>query len=64
MTAYPSVAVNQRNDLFFGYSTFSSTNYVRASVSYRRSGEGFFFYHYKAGEDWYVKNFSYRSTES
>ncbi len=55
MTAYPSVAVNQRNDLFFGYSTFSSTNYVRASVSYRRSGEGFFFYHYKAGEDWYVK---------
>lgn len=54
MTAYPSVAVNQRNDLFFGYSTFSSSNYVRASVSYRRSGEGFFFYHYKAGEDWFV----------
>jgi len=55
MTAYPSVAVNQRNDLFFGYTTFSNTNYARASIHYRRFGEGFFFYHYKAGEDWYVK---------
>ena len=54
MTAYPSVAVNQRNDLFFGYTTFSNTNYARASVSYRRSGQGFFFYHYKDGEDWFV----------
>lgn len=55
MTAYASVAVNANNDLFFGYSSFSNTAYARATISYRRSGQGFFFYNYKAGEDWYVK---------
>jgi hypothetical protein len=55
MTAYPSVAVNANNDLFFGYTSFSSAAYARATISYRRAGQGFFFYHYKNGEDWYVK---------
>ena len=55
MTAYPSVAVNANNDLFFGYTSFSNTAYARATITYRRAGQGFFFYDYKAGEDWYVK---------
>jgi hypothetical protein len=56
MTAYPSVSVNQNNDVFFGYSAFSSGAYVRASVSFRRSGSGLGFQSYdiKNGEDWYV----------
>lgn len=55
MTAYPSVSVNRNNDLFFGYTTFSTSNYARATISYRRSGQGFFYYYFKDGEDWYVR---------
>ncbi|MEP7106743.1 MAG: 3-coathanger stack domain-containing protein [Ferruginibacter sp.] len=55
MTAYPSITVNRNNDIFFGYTSFSASAYPRATVSYRRSGQGFFFYYYKDGEDWYVK---------
>jgi hypothetical protein len=33
---------------------FGTSHFVRATVTYRRAGEGFFFYNYKDGEDWYV----------
>jgi hypothetical protein len=55
MNAYPTISVNGNNDIFFGYSTFRTTAYVTSTVSYRRSGQGFFFYYYKPGEDWYVQ---------
>ena len=55
MSAYPSVTVNQNNDLFFGYSYFTSSGYASSAIVYRRSGQGFFNYLYKGGEDWYVK---------
>ena len=55
MNAYPTISVNSNNDIFFGYSTFRTTAYVTSTISYRRSGQGFFFYYYKPGEDWYVK---------
>ncbi|MEO7445289.1 MAG: 3-coathanger stack domain-containing protein [Ferruginibacter sp.] len=55
MQAYPSITVNANSDIFFGYSTFRNNTYPAATISYRRNnGQGFFFYHYKAGEDWYV----------
>ena len=55
MQAYPSISVNANNDIFFGYSTFRNNAYVTSTISYRRNGQGFFFYYYKPGEDWYVK---------
>ena len=55
MQAYPSISVNASNDIFFGYSTFRNNAYVTSTISYRRNGQGFFFYYYKPGEDWYVK---------
>lgn len=56
MQAYPSITVNSTNDIFFGYSVFRNNAYVTSTVSYRRNdGQGFFFYYFKGGEDWYVK---------
>ena len=55
MQAYPSITVNRNNDIFFGYSTFRNTAFVTSTISYRRNdGQGFFFYYFKGGEDWYV----------
>ena len=55
MQAYPSITVNRSNDIFFGYSTFRSNAFVTSTISYRRNdGQGFFFYYFKGGEDWYV----------
>ncbi len=55
MQAYPSITVNRSNDIFFGYSTFRSNSFVTSTISYRRNdGQGFFFYYFKSGEDWYV----------
>ncbi len=55
MQAYPSITVNRNSDIFFGYSTFRNNAFVTSTVSYRRNnGQGFFFYYFKGGEDWYV----------
>ncbi len=56
MQAYPSITVNGTNEIFFGYSAFRNNSYVTSTISYRRNdGQGFFFYYFKSGEDWYVK---------
>ena len=54
MNAYPSITVNQNNDIFFGCSTFRTTAYVTSTILFRRANQGFFIYYYKPGEDWYV----------
>jgi hypothetical protein len=55
MAAYPSVSINQNNDLFIGYKTFYTNDYASSAVSVRRSGQPVESYVYKPGEDWYVK---------
>jgi hypothetical protein len=54
MNAYPSITVNQNNDIFFGCSTFRTTAFPTSTILYRRANQGFFIYYYKSGEDWYV----------
>jgi hypothetical protein len=56
MQAYPSITVNSRNDIFFGYSTFRNDAYVASTVLYRRNdGQGFFFYYYKPSDTVYIE---------
>lgn len=59
--AYPSIAVNEANDVLIGYSTFSPTQFASAAYSYRRSSDapGVMSapYVYKSGEANYYKTY-------
>ncbi|HEX2061075.1 MAG TPA: fibronectin type III domain-containing protein, partial [Thermoanaerobaculia bacterium] len=39
MLAYPSIAVNEANDVVIGYSAFSPSSYASAAYSYRRASD-------------------------
>lgn len=61
MLAYPSIAVNEANDMVIGYSAFSPASYASAAYSYRRASDspGVMSapYVYKSGEANYYKTY-------
>lgn len=59
---YASIAVNQQNDVLFGFSQFASNQHPAAGYTFRDSGDAAGTmrdpFIYKAGEDYYHKTFS------
>jgi hypothetical protein len=60
--AYPSLAVNSRNDALVGYSSFSANQFASAAYSFRAAGDPLNTMRssldFKAGEASYVKRFT------
>lgn len=58
---YPSIAVNKKNDVLIGYSSYSTKQYASAGYSLRRSSDPINTvrdeYTYKNGENTYFKDF-------
>ena len=58
---YPSIAVNKKNDVLIGYSSFSNSQYASAGYSLRRANDPINTfreeYTYKFGENTYFKDF-------
>jgi hypothetical protein len=58
---YPSISVNSKNDVLFGFSRFSSTTFASAGYTYRDGTDAAGTMRdpviFKAGEDCYVKDF-------
>lgn len=58
---YPSIAVNNKNDVLIGYSSFSITQFASAAYALRRNNDPINTfrdnYNYKIGENTYFKDF-------